>query len=169
MDLSPPVVSYIEALPLCGVELTASAGLLRQKGAPLSSHAPPLLRRVKSNIQNREHLRGRAVLTSENTCSTHSGEYPRRVDAETLLLYRMPGLLAHALEQEIGLPGARLLVLVLTEPQLFELPTGRGLEDGLLCLEERFSGPLGHGPRLPRENLLRHLAHGLFCSHERVL
>src|SRR5215212_12097888 len=139
---------------------------VRQKGAPLSSHAPPLLRRLKSNIQNREHLQGRAELTSENTCSTHSGEYPRRVDAETLLLYRMPGLLAHALEQEIGLPVARLLVLVLTEPQLFELAPGRGLKDGLLCLEERFSGPLGEGPRLPRECLLSHLVDGLFGSHE---
>src|SRR5215217_460654 len=165
MDLSPPVVSYIEALPLCGVELTASARLLRQKGAPLSSHAPPLLRRVKGNIQNKEHLRGRAELTSENTCSTHSGEYPRRVDAETLLLYRMPVLLAHALEQEIGLPVARLLVLVLTEPQLFELAPGRGLEDGLKRLHERFSGPLGQGPRLPRECLLSHFIDGLFCSH----
>ena len=81
----------------------------------------------------------------------------------------MPSLLTHALEQEIGLPVARLLVLVLTEPQLFELAPGRGLEDGRKRLEERFSGSPGHGPRLPRENLLRHLAHGLFCSHERVL
>ena len=69
----------------------------------------------------------------------------------------MPSLLTHALEQEIGLPVARLLVLVLTEPQLFELLTGRGLEDGLQRLDERLSGSLGVGPRLPRENLPRHL------------
>ena len=45
-------------------------------------------------------------------------------------MYRMPSLLAHALKQEICLPVARLLVLVRTTPQLFELPTGRGLYDG---------------------------------------
>ena len=55
----------------------------------------------------------------------------------------MPGLLAHALEQEIGLPVARLLVSVRTAPQLFELAPGRGLEDGLKRLHERFSGSLG--------------------------
>ena len=81
----------------------------------------------------------------------------------------MPGLLAHALEQEIGLPVARLLVLVRTAPQLFELPTGRGLEDGLKRLHERFSGPLGQGPRLPRVCLLSHFIDGLFCSLERFL
>src|SRR4051794_11172856 len=81
-------------------------------------------------------------------------------------MYRMPGLLAHALKQEIGLPVARLLVLVRTAPQLFELLTGRGLKDGLQRLDERSSGSPGHCPRLPPQNLLRHLAHGLFCSHE---
>jgi hypothetical protein len=61
----------------------------------------------------------------------------------------MAGLLTHALEQEIGLPVARLLVSVRTAPQLFELAPGRGLEDGLQRLHERFSGsPLGEGPRL---------------------
>ena len=55
----------------------------------------------------------------------------------------MPGLLAHALEQEIGLPVACLLVSVRTAPQLFELAPGRGLEDGLKRLHERFSGSLG--------------------------
>jgi hypothetical protein len=81
----------------------------------------------------------------------------------------MPGLLPHALEQHIGLPVARLLVSVRTAPQLFELPTGRGLEDGRKRLEERFSGSLGQGPRLPREYLLGHFIDDLFCSHERVL
>ena len=81
----------------------------------------------------------------------------------------MPGLLAHALEQESGLPVARLLVSVRTAPQLFELAPGRGLEDGLKRLDERFSGSLGEGPRLPRECLLSHFIDGLFCSHERVL
>ena len=66
----------------------------------------------------------------------------------------MPGLLTHALEQEIGLPVAHLLVSVRTVPQLFELPTGRGLKHGRKRLEERFSGSLGQGPRLPRECLL---------------
>ena len=80
----------------------------------------------------------------------------------------MPGLLAHALELESGLPVARLLVLVLTAPQLFELPTGRGFEDGRKRLRERFSGSLGQGPRLPPEDLLSHFIDGLFCSHERV-
>ena len=81
----------------------------------------------------------------------------------------MSGLLTHALEQHIGLPVARLLVSVRTAPQLFELPTGRGLEDLLKRLDERFSGSLGEGPRLPRECLLSHFIYGLFCSHERVL
>ena len=81
----------------------------------------------------------------------------------------MPGLLAHALEQQIGLPVACLLVSVRTAPQLFELPTGRGLKDGRKRLEERYSGSLGQGPRLPRECLLSHFIDGLFCSHERVL
>ena len=78
----------------------------------------------------------------------------------------MSGLLTQALEQEVGLPVARLLVSVRTAPQLFELPTGWGLEDGLKRLRERFSGSLGQGPRLPPEDLLSHFIDGLFCSHE---
>src|SRR5215203_336302 len=78
----------------------------------------------------------------------------------------MSGLLAHALKQEIGLPVARLLVLVHTASQLFKLAPGRGLKDGLKRLDERPSGSPGEGPRLPREDLLRHLLDGLFCSHE---
>src|SRR5215213_10421756 len=66
-------------------------------------------------------------------------------------MYGMPGLLAHALEQEVGLPVARLLGLVSTAPQLFELAAGRSLEDGLKRLSERFSGSPGEGLRLPRE------------------
>ena len=81
----------------------------------------------------------------------------------------MPSLLAHALKQEISLPVAHLLVLVWSASQLFELPTGRGLKHGRKRLEERFSGSLGQGPRLPRECLLGHFLDGLFCSHERVL
>jgi len=81
----------------------------------------------------------------------------------------MPSLLAHALEQEIGLPVACLLVSVRTAPQLFKLAPGRGLKDGRKRLHERFSGALGDGPRLPRECLLSHFIDGLFCSHERVL
>jgi hypothetical protein len=81
-------------------------------------------------------------------------------------MYRMPSLLAHALKQEIGLPLARLLVLVRTAPQLFKLAPGRGLYDGLKRLDDRFSGSLGEGPRLPREDHLCHLVDGLFCSHE---
>jgi len=65
----------------------------------------------------------------------------------------MPGLLAHALEQEIGLPVACLLVSVRTAPKLFELVPGRGLEDGRKRLHERFSGSHGDGPRLPPECL----------------
>jgi hypothetical protein len=81
----------------------------------------------------------------------------------------MSGLLAHALEQEIGLPVACLVVSVRTVPQLFELPTRRGLKDGRKRYRERFSGSLGQGPSLPRECLLDHFIDGLFCSHERVL
>src|SRR5688572_19261589 len=81
-------------------------------------------------------------------------------------MYRMSSLFTHALIQQISLPVARLLVLVHTAPQLFKLPTGRSLYDGLKRLDERSSGSLGEGSRLPRENVLRHLAHGLFCSHE---
>src|SRR5215217_7688505 len=86
----------------------------------------------------------------------------------TLLLcriYRMPSLLTHALKQQIGLPVARLLVLVRAAPQLFKLEPGRRLENLLQRLDERPSGSLGQGPRLPPENLLRHLLDGLFCSH----
>jgi hypothetical protein len=78
----------------------------------------------------------------------------------------MPSLLTNALEQEIGLPVARLLVSVRTASQLFKLAPGRGLKDGLQRLDKGFSSSLGVGPRLPRENLPRHLGHGLFCSHE---
>src|SRR5687768_13280390 len=81
-------------------------------------------------------------------------------------MYRMSSLFTHALKQEICLPVAHLLVLVHTAPQLFKLPTGRSLYDGLKRLDERFSSSLGQGPRLPREYLLRHLVDGLFCSHE---
>src|SRR5215208_2909701 len=81
-------------------------------------------------------------------------------------MYRMPSRLTHALKQEISLPVARLLVLVRTTPQLFKLPTRRGLKDNLKRLDERFSSSLGQGPRLLREILLRHLVDGLFCSHE---
>jgi hypothetical protein len=78
----------------------------------------------------------------------------------------MSGLLTHALKQEISLPVAHLLVLVRTAPQLFKLPTGRSLKDGIQRLDERFSSSLGQGSRLPTENHLRHLVDGLFCSHE---
>src|SRR5215204_5429424 len=84
-------------------------------------------------------------------------------------MYRMLSLLTHTLKQQICLPVASLLVLVRTAPQLFKLAPGRSLYDGLKRLDERFSGSLGEGPRLPPEYLLRHLAHGLFCLHERVL
>src|SRR5215218_10907502 len=81
-------------------------------------------------------------------------------------MYRMPSLLTHALRQEICLPVACLLVFVRTAPQLFKLAPSRGLYDGLQRLHQRFSSSLGQGPRLPPEYLLRHLADGLFCSHE---
>src|SRR5215211_5947202 len=81
-------------------------------------------------------------------------------------MYRMPSLLTHALRQEICLPVACLLVFVRTAPQLFKLAPSRGLYDGLQRLHQRFSSSLGEGPRLPPEYLLRHLADGLFCSHE---
>jgi hypothetical protein len=76
----------------------------------------------------------------------------------------MPSLLTHARKQEICLPVMRLFVLVHTAPQLFKLPTGRSLKDGLQRLDKRFSSSLGQDPRLPTEDHLRHLAHGLFCS-----
>src|SRR5215211_156304 len=78
-------------------------------------------------------------------------------------MYRM---LAHACKPEISLPVARLLVLVRAASQLFKLHTRRSLYDGLQRLDERFSGSLGEGPRLPREDHLCHLVDGLFCSHE---
>jgi hypothetical protein len=81
----------------------------------------------------------------------------------------MPSLLTHALRQEIGLPVACLLVSVRTAPQLFKLPSGPGLKDGLQRLDERFSGSLGLGLCLPPQDHLRHLVDRLFCSHERVL
>src|SRR5215218_2364944 len=77
----------------------------------------------------------------------------------------MSSPLTHALEQQVSLPVARLLVLVQTASQLFQLVPGRGLEDGLQRLDERFSGLLGEGSRLPPEDLLRHLVDGLLCSH----
>jgi hypothetical protein len=78
----------------------------------------------------------------------------------------MPGLLAHALKQEISLPVERPIVLMQTASQLRKLHTGRGLKDGLACLDEWLPGSPGEVPSLPRENLIRHLVHGLFCSHE---
>jgi hypothetical protein len=78
----------------------------------------------------------------------------------------MPSLLTHALKQKICLPVTHLLVSVRTTPQLFKLPTGRSLNDGLKRLDERSSGSLGQGASLPTEYLLRHLVDGLFCSHE---
>ena len=80
----------------------------------------------------------------------------------------MSSLLTHALKQEISLPVAHLLVLVRTAPQLFKLPTGRGLYDSLKRLDERFSSSLGQGPRLPPENLLRHLALTVCSARMRV-
>ena len=77
----------------------------------------------------------------------------------------MPGLLAHALEQEVCLPVARQLVSVRTAPQPFELVPGPGLEDGRKRLGERFSGSLGQGPRLPPEDLDRKSTR-LNSSHE---
>jgi hypothetical protein len=55
----------------------------------------------------------------------------------------MLSLLTHALNQQICLPVASLLVLVRTAPQLFKLAPGRGLYDGLQRLQERFSSSLG--------------------------
>ena len=49
----------------------------------------------------------------------------------------MPSLLTDALKQQNCLPVARLLVLVHTAPQLFKLPTGRSLYDGLQRLDQR--------------------------------
>ena len=81
----------------------------------------------------------------------------------------MSGLLAHAVEQRVSLPVARLLVLVRTASQLFQLVPGRGLEDGRKRLGERFSGLPGEDPRLPPEDLPRHLVDCLLCSHNRLL
>src|SRR5829696_8132034 len=78
----------------------------------------------------------------------------------------MSSLLAHAVEQEISLPVAHLLVLVRAASQLFKLAPARGLNDGLKRLDERFSSSLGEDPRLPPQDHLRHLVDGLFCSHE---
>ena len=50
----------------------------------------------------------------------------------------MSSLLTRA-EQEISLPVARLLLLVRTTSQPFELHTRRSLYDGLQRLQERFS------------------------------
>jgi hypothetical protein len=49
----------------------------------------------------------------------------------------MPSLLTHALKQQVSLPVAHLLLLVHTAPQLFKLPTGRSLKDGLQRLDQR--------------------------------
>ena len=73
----------------------------------------------------------------------------------------MSSLLTRA-EQEISLPVARLLLLVRSASQLFELHTRRSLYDGLQRLQERFSISLGQVPRLPQECLLSYLADGLF-------
>jgi hypothetical protein len=77
----------------------------------------------------------------------------------------MSSLFAHALKQEISLPVARLLVLVRTPAQVFKLATGWGLKDSHTRLSERLSGSPGVGACLPREGLLRHLAHGLSGLH----
>ena len=77
----------------------------------------------------------------------------------------MSSLLTDALEQQVGLPVARLLVLVQTASQRFQLVPGRGLENGRKRLGERFSGLPGEDSRLPPEDLLRHLLDGLLCSN----
>ena len=77
----------------------------------------------------------------------------------------MSSLFAHALKQEVSLPVARLLVLVRTPSQLFKLVSGRGLKDSHTRLSERLTGSRGVGACLPREDLLRHLAHGLSGMH----
>jgi ABC-type thiamine transport system ATPase subunit len=68
----------------------------------------------------------------------------------------MSSLFAHALKQEIGLPVARLLVLVRTPSQVFKLATGRGLKDSHTRLSDRLSGSPGVRAYLPREDLIRH-------------
>src|SRR5215208_721701 len=79
---------------------------------------------------------------------------------------RVSSLLAHARKQEISLPVACLLVLMRSASQLFKLHARLSINDGLQRLQERFSISLGEGPRLPQGCLLRHLADGLFGSHE---
>src|SRR5215216_2009654 len=106
----------------------------------------------------------------------HLGEQ-RRVDAETFLLYTLTSIQdvqdvqdaqpARSRAQTGDWPASSASPrLVRTAPQLFKLAPGRGLKDCLKRLDERFSSSLGLGPRLPQENLLRHLVDGLFCSHE---
>src|SRR5215208_4089298 len=106
----------------------------------------------------------------------HLGEQ-RRVDAETFLLYTLTSIQdvqdvqdaqpARSRAQTGDWPASSASPrLVRTAPQLFKLAPGRGLKDGLQRLDERFSSSLAEGPRLPQENLLRHLVDGLFCSHE---
>ena len=77
----------------------------------------------------------------------------------------MPSLLAHALEEEIGLPVACFFVFVQTASQFFKLPTCWGLNDGRARRGERLSGSPGTDPRLPTEDLLGHLGHTLFGLH----
>src|SRR5215204_5505871 len=77
----------------------------------------------------------------------------------------MSSLLAHALKQEISLPVAYLFVLVPADSQLFKLAASRGPSDGYTRFSKRSSGSLGVGPRLRRENLLRHLGQGLIGLH----
>jgi hypothetical protein len=72
-------------------------------------------------------------------------------------MYMMLSLLAGALKQEISLPVARLLVLVQTDSQLFQLAAGRGLNYSRTRLSARLSGSLNLGPRLPTEDLFCHL------------
>ena len=62
----------------------------------------------------------------------------------------MSSLLAHARKQEISLPGVPPLVLM-QSCQFFKLHARSSLNDGLQRLQERCSGSLGEGPRLPQE------------------
>ena len=73
------------------------------------------------------------------------------------------------LPRHVLLPLVRLLVAVWPLAKLLQLSSGLGVANGLERLFEGFPGSFGAGPRLPSQDLIRHLAHSLLLFHGQLL
>src|SRR5215207_4479526 len=96
------------------------------------------------------------------------GHRSRRPRSPRLVLLISVPLLC-PLPRQLLLPLPRPLVAVRPLAQLLKLSAGLGLANGLERLFERFPGPLGAGPRLASQDLVRHLGHSLLLFHGLLL